>query len=214
MYMIYVYIADNNQQLPRDRYLNYLAQLPGAMAEKIQRFRHWEDAQASLYGKLMLIEGLQRYGHSAGALNDITFSDYGRPSLAGGPEFNISHSGSLVMCALTTERKVGIDIEEVKDIDLDDFRSIWRQDEWDQINTADGSLIPFFTFWTKKEAIIKADGKGLSIPLQSIFIGPATARIGADEWHLKQLPMQPGYLCHVASNLPLDCPIEILKTNY
>jgi len=212
--MIYIYLAENTQQLPLDRYHNYLRQLPSVMAEKIQRFRHWEDAQASLYGKLMLIEGLKRYGYDAGALNLIDFSDYGRPSLVGGPEFNISHSGSLVVCTITKGRKLGIDIEEVKDIDLDDFRSIWRQDEWDQLNSPDGSLIPFFTLWTKKEAIIKADGKGLSIPLKDIFVGNDTAHIGHDKWYLKQLSMQPSYLCHLASDQPIDGPIKILKSDY
>jgi len=212
--MIQVYLTENKTQLPYAQYQEYLALLPKAMANKIQRYHRWQDAQASLFGKLMLVEGLIKYGYDHKVLSALQYSEYDRPSLQGGPEFNISHAGSIVVCAITEGQKLGIDVEEVKEIDFEDFRSIWRADEWANIYNTSGDTVPFFTYWTRKEAVIKADGKGLSIPLKEIYVYDDHARIHQEKWYLKQLNLYPNYLFHLCSNLPIDGPIDYKQLAY
>ncbi len=91
--------------------------------------------------------------------------DHAQPRLA----FNISHTRGAVACALVLDHAVGVDIEDRfrsgNHLKLADY--YFARDELAILRAApeaeQGSL--FFTFWTLKEAYIKAIGKGLSLPL-------------------------------------------------
>jgi 4'-phosphopantetheinyl transferase len=104
----------------------------------------------------------------------FTANRYGRPALTGLPpgiavEFNLSHTSGLIAYALTREREIGIDVEDVERGRVDDdlpgrfFSSA---------EAAALAALPagerhsrFFDYWTLKEAYIKARGMGLSLPL-------------------------------------------------
>lgn len=95
----------------------------------------------------------------------------GKPALAPAQaasaiQFNLSHSGDLVLCGAAREQPVGVDVEVVRQ--LDDLpallRSSFSADERRQFDALDASLRheAFFAAWTRKEAVIKALGTGLS----------------------------------------------------
>jgi 4'-phosphopantetheinyl transferase len=70
---------------------------------------------------------------------------------------------------------VGIDLEEIRELAIDDFRDQFTEGEWKTIVSAREPLITFYHYWTAKECIIKADGRGLNLPLASLeipFAGP------------------------------------------
>lgn len=79
--------------------------------------------------------------------------------------FNISHDGDLVV-GVVSDRDIGIDIMETKEIDFDKFVSYFSEYEWKNINK--NVLTNFYIYWSMKEAYIKAIGKGLYIELNSI----------------------------------------------
>lgn len=89
-------------------------------------------------------------------------------------EFNLAHSCALALVALARGRAVGIDIERVAD-DLEhdalaDRYFTPREREALRRHPAPARRALFFTFWTRKEAVIKALGQGLSIPLDSFDV--------------------------------------------
>ena len=49
----------------------YMNKLPEVFQEKIERYKRWQDKQARLFGKLLLIESLKTYGYSTDCLNNI-----------------------------------------------------------------------------------------------------------------------------------------------
>ena len=87
-------------------------------------------------------------------------------------EFNISHSGDFVVCAVS-DRPVGIDIEKVRPINLRIAKKICTPDEiqylFGHIPTEDEFIITedreilerFFSLWTRNEAYGKCTGEGL-----------------------------------------------------
>jgi 4'-phosphopantetheinyl transferase len=81
-------------------------------------------------------------------------------------QFNLSHSADLALCGVAHEQPLGVDIEIVRR--LDDLQSLVRSSfsvgEQRQFNALDPALRheAFFAAWTRKEAIIKALGTGLS----------------------------------------------------
>jgi 4'-phosphopantetheinyl transferase len=101
-------------------------------------------------------------------------NDYGKPSLDLDRQdwtlnFNLSHSGELVLFAFTSTRQIGVDIEYMRPIL--DYQSLAEhyfsplENRMLQALPASARLEAFYQCWTRKEAYIKARGKGLSIPL-------------------------------------------------
>jgi 4'-phosphopantetheinyl transferase len=101
----------------------------------------------------------------------------------------MSHSGDAVLVALTRGRHIGVDIEQMRP--LHDFAAIAKRNftplECAMIHCRppDAQYRAFFTCWSRKEAFIKAVGKGLSIPLNtfdsSIPSGESGRRLVAPE---------------------------------
>ena len=86
--------------------------------------------------------------------------------------FNLSHSNGIVVLAISNERNIGIDIEEIKPFNEDVKARIVNKKEKSYIQND----LNFYEIWTAKEAILKMDGCGLiyklnlipSLPLNSV----------------------------------------------
>lgn len=121
--MIRVYYTCFSTLLPIPVYEKYFNYMPVEEKVKITRFRHWQDAQRCLLGKALLIEGLVDLGLSPHLVQDLKKSPDGRPYVTNTQEnnldFNIAHAGKYVLCAVSTECRIGVDIEEIKPVDTD-----------------------------------------------------------------------------------------------
>jgi 4'-phosphopantetheinyl transferase len=144
---------------------------------------------------------------------DIEFSygRYGKPSVAGveGFEFNVAHSESVTVYAFAFGCALGIDIEQVRNMDdLDAIaRHFFCSEEAADLNSIESPerLDAFFACWTRKEAYIKATGEGLSASLDSFRVAlrpgeaPSFVRIDnsaleAESWSLYSLRPIDGYV--------------------
>lgn len=99
---------------------------------------------------------------------------YGKPYLKDYPNFNfnISHSGEYVLCAVDN-KPIGIDVEEIKYIEYEMIaKNFFTTGELDYIlnQNFDFQLNRFYEIWTLKESYIKCLGQGLSISLKSFYI--------------------------------------------
>jgi len=143
----------------------------------------------------------------------------GKPSLAGEQKpqlfFNVSHSRDLALFAFAYERKIGVDVEYI-----DGERSIahiverfYSPGEISAFNALpeDKQHDAFFTYWTCKEAYLKAEGTGLSFGLDKVEISLSsekqaglTAIDGNAEmaalWSLQILDAAPAYAAALAVN--------------
>jgi 4'-phosphopantetheinyl transferase len=153
----------------------------------------------------------------------FTYSQYGRPELSDsrpgeGVDFNISHSGDVVVLAFARARRIGIDIEKIRtDFSTAEIaerffspaeREVLRELPVEQRHTA------FFTCWTRKEAFIKALGEGLSHPLDqfdvSLTPGQSAALLAtrpdsrdASRWSLCNINVPAGYVGALAAQVVL-----------
>ena len=115
-----------------------------------------------------------------GARLSFSAGPNGKPALAGPSakvHFNVSHSGSRALLAFAADRAVGVDIERIKDRPdvLDLAPTVFTLTEQALLRDAPPGdrLTTFFRLWTGKEAYLKADGRGVSVPLQSFSVTPA-----------------------------------------
>ena len=173
--------------------------LPPEMQSQIICFKRWQDRNASLLGKILLLEGLKRYGYPPDCLEDLSYSSYNRPFLDDSIDFNISHSGEFVVCAINNDGRVGVDIERKRPLGFLEFKNYMTSDEWNTLLETPDQLEYFYELWTVKESVIKGDGKGLSIPLIDIQRAGETASVNNTIWHTKKINIDPGYSCHVAA---------------
>ena len=106
----------------------------------------------------------------------ILVDDNGKPFLdPGRPCFSLSASADWVAVALTNNRPVGIDIEEHRKIPdaLKVAEPFFHPDETASLlhTELDARDAAFLTCWTRKEAVLKAHGAGLSAGLKSVNVG-------------------------------------------
>ena len=198
--MIDVFFTHFNAPLTTDIWNTYFQKLPQGIQTQIMRFKRWQDRHASLLGKILLLEGLKKYGYPPDCLKNLSYSPYNRPFLDDSIDFNISHSGEYVVCAINNEGRVGIDIERMRPLDFSEFRNYMTSEEWNMMHESPDQLEYFYELWTVKESVIKGEGKGLSIPLLDIHWEGETASVSNNLWYIRKILIDPGYSCHVAAN--------------
>lgn len=180
--------------------------LPHPFHQRAKRFHRWQDRCATLLGRMLLLEGLQKIGLSNTDLNTIYYSDFGKPALDGPVYFNISHSGSMVACALTDQGEVGLDVELLRPINLDDFRDWTDPPPWEATANPKEKLNYFYDFWTLRESVLKADGHGMSIHPKEIRVANQHAWVNHKSWCVHPLHIHPDYRAHVATTPPSGTP--------
>lgn len=95
------------------------------------------------------------------------------PSMPDPPEVSISHSGSLVALAVVDGAPVGIDVEQIRAAEVGDLARmvISAPERTDFAALAENDRQGgFFTYWSRKEAVVKAAGKGMSIPMTKLTL--------------------------------------------
>jgi 4'-phosphopantetheinyl transferase len=140
---------------------------------------------------------------------------HGKPYVAGPRalrhlRFNLAHSGPMAIVAISADREVGIDIERIRpDIDIiGPARMCFTERELAalaQIPQAD-RVAAFFSCWTRKEALLKAQGTGLMRPPAEVEVGLGrhdprnTGRPGTDTqaWFVAALDLGADYAGAVA----------------
>jgi 4'-phosphopantetheinyl transferase len=160
----------------------------------------------------MLRDVLAGYLNTAASAIALRAGRHGKPELADARHadlrFNLSHSGDAVLCAVTRGREIGVDIEAV--VAHEDLLSIgshfFAEDECAALAacTDRDRVTLFYLLWTRKEAYLKAHGKGLSHPLSAFsvlasvdtradpVVKPLTDESGSN-WHCYGLPAPAGY---------------------
>jgi 4'-phosphopantetheinyl transferase len=88
--------------------------------------------------------------------------------------FNVAHTTGLALVAVTRGAEVGVDVERIRPVkQLDDIAARhFTAVERDAILAAPQRDVTFFSYWTRKEAILKAIGLGLAAPLDSFSLPP------------------------------------------
>lgn len=125
-----------------------------------------------------------------------------KPWLPGGPVFNLSHSGGWAALAVSADTPLGVDIEAHRAVEYDVPKRFFSKTENDALQGLTGAdwQLAFFRSWTRKEALVKALGDGLSMPLDRFDVSHGTqarltrldhAQSAASDWSLLNLDLGP-----------------------
>ena len=147
-----------------------LALTDGERREKVNSLIPREKKNASLAAGVILPLALKECGISGTVKLEGGRWDKPRLTSPKGTCFNVSHSGDWTVLALA-DNEVGVDIQQIKPVDLHLAKRFFAEEEWKQIEAAgDRAEALFYRFWTVKEAYLKALGTGLNRPLNSFTV--------------------------------------------
>ncbi len=169
--------------------------------QRSSRFKFKQHAQDYSLGRGLLRVLLGCYLQQAPESLRFSYSCYGKPQLSESQflQFNLSHSNYALAYCFTLQAKVGIDIEYVdKKRSLDPLITrCFSCSDQHYLNklSEEEKVRNFFQGWVRKEAILKALGKGLNYPLADLsvyFNGESTHTVCDDgeknSWVLHSLP--------------------------
>jgi len=178
------------------------------------RFHFPRDRQYFTAARAVLRTILASYEASDPKELVFRYSDKDKPFLSrrhtgSNVEFNVSHSGDVALLAFARRRELGVDVEKVRE--NFEHEAIARRFFSEQEQRQLAALAPaeryagFFRCWTRKEAYIKAQGIGLSLPLHQFDVslkpGDASAllstrpdRSEVTRWSLQEVPAGDGYV--------------------
>jgi 4'-phosphopantetheinyl transferase len=111
---------------------------------------------------------------------DFAAGPGGKPALSAAADacFNLSHSGGHALVALAHRRHVGVDVERVRSVDVDELAPVatTSQEQRDLRRCDDvDRAYAFLRLWTLKEAVLKARGVGLARDPTTVDVGAALA---------------------------------------
>ena len=189
--------------------------------EQANRFRIDEARLRYVIGRVLLRETLSRLVDAEPAELALEFTGHGKPQLKENRQniqFNLSHSGEVVMLGVAREMEIGVDVEQIRPLSRRDqiAQGILSPEEWSLYSelSEHQRQQAFFTIWTRKEAIVKAVGRGLLFPLTELEVSfqQGEARllrfgeaVGDDvPWHLSEITCPAGYLAALATKSPIE----------
>ncbi len=189
-----------------------LDKLPVFLQKNTKEYRNDNDFARSLIGKLLVKKGLTDFGKED-LLLSIERNKFGRYVCPKGEiDFNISHSGNVVVVAFDAEGKVGIDIQEKSKGSLLIAERFFATEEVEWIKNHKDLNHAFTHIWTRKEAVVKATGTGIRIPLSSFLVLNDEVEMKGEPFYLQSdLEHNSNYFLTVCSNL--KHPYEIQKVS-
>jgi 4'-phosphopantetheinyl transferase len=197
-------------------------------AERADRFRQEHDRRRYVVGRAQLRTILACYLNREASELQFVYGSQGKPVLrdVGGHErvrFNLSRSNDLGVLAMQVDDDVGIDLECVRPFPdaLDIAKRLFATEEYETLCALPPAErdAAFFSYWTRKEAVVKSIGLGLSHPVNTFVVRPlpgaAVERLviggpdgNAVRWLLTVPPPSEGYVAALATSgvpRPLRC---------
>lgn len=195
---VQIMYAEIREQLPQRLWEAQFRRLDPRAQAKVSGFRRWQDAHAALIGRLMVASA---FGLGDGPLQAWTETEFRRPSLPGYPDFNLSHTEGCVALAWCTHGRIGLDVERYRVFEFNDARDVFTDHEWADIEGSADRPRRFFEWWTLKEAVMKADGRGFYLHPTRIRVEADMAFVDQDRWCLQPFVLGTEVMAHFATEI-------------
>ncbi|MFC1670938.1 4'-phosphopantetheinyl transferase family protein [Spirochaetota bacterium] len=190
--------------------------------ERAEKFKFKKDHDSYVHSRGLLRIILSSYLDIENSELHFNYNSFGKPEIRG-IDFNLSHSKGMVIYGFTLGREIGIDIEKIlpKENSQEIVERFFSEAEKEDYNNLPHYLKikAFWHCWTRKEAYMKAHGRGLNLPLNqfSVSLLPEKdiklvhKKDGIDEgvkWTIKDLKVNDQFaaaLAYKGNEVPLFC---------
>lgn len=163
---------------PASAFETCLSLLNADESARANRFRHSLARQHFVLGRASLRRLLAYHLGLAPEAIPLTTTPFGKPEISlpnVSLSFNVAHSANTILIALSLRGRIGIDVEHINP--TTDFLKIAQHSFTSVENEILNAIAPpqdrrtaFYRGWTQKEAVTKADGRGLSLSTTSFEV--------------------------------------------
>lgn len=209
---------------------SYLQLMNQEEKKKGEKFVFPRDKLQHIVTRALVRTALSHYAEIRPEDWEFSFNSFGRPEVVNinlpcQLSFNLSHCKGLILCAISQNNKIGIDVEKMNPHQsiLDVAKGSFSEREVSEMN----NLAPefrtrrFYEIWTLKEAYIKARGMGLSLPLELFSFHLAENQPirttfdplmeeNDERWQFRLFSLLSGYQSALALEFPKKSPLEII----
>jgi len=192
---------------------NFFRQITHEEQDKANRYIKASDRKRYILTHYYLRQLLSQYTQIAPLDLAIEKGKHDKPFLASHPDlcFNLSHSHEFVVFAIAfaPHQTIGVDIEKI-DLKIDYpviIDNYFTKTEQTQIHDP----ATFFLLWTRKEALLKAAGSGLTQGILDLTVldgtqdvstaDPELESLSSGQWRIYSFEFAPEYFCSVAKAL-------------
>jgi len=194
---------------------------------RADRFKVERARQDFLISHHLLRQTLSRYLQSDARSIGYRYGQHGKPHLKtpGRHElnFSLSHSGDRLLIAICDNCEIGVDIERIQERSnpLQLARHFMSEDEALQLAELKDPVAQrefFFTLWTRKEAYVKALGKGFFHAINKTYMNEISAGIHVPSsedhraYRVIDLEIAGDYKAAVAIRMDDDSPANAIVT--
>jgi len=199
--------------------------LSGAERLRAERFRDSGHRGRWTTSRAFLRQVLSRYVDDPPEAIRFETTSLGKPVMVGHPtiHFSLSHAGEVTVVAVTTVGPVGIDVEPLRT--FSDFAGMMSisltANERAKLERRPMAERPiwFLHGWTRKEALLKASGAGLSDGLQclEVSLDPDDARIvtwkeqAINNWLLMRFDPYEGHVGAIGVECKGNVGVQIVR---
>ena len=198
--MVNIFFSAHNKLMTEELLITKINSFPEPIKCAIQEYKSIQDQLASGIGKLLLNEYLVEIKYNNPSLHNLTFNEYGKPIISG-IYFSISHTENITLLAASISNECGIDIEKIKVVEIILYKDYFTAEEWTAINCSAELYKTFYQLWTRKEAIIKLIGTGISEALKDIDVLNDIVYYNNNTFYLYSIEIAPDYCCSLATSI-------------
>ena len=192
--------------LPLETFESLNGYLTEREREQFQKFRMPQKRAEAILSRALVRERLGHFMGVAPQAIALSHNSHGKPAIEGADvHFNISHTAGYVLLGVAMDFELGVDIESPRaNLEHEDLaqRFFTAGEHAALVATpVENRVNAFFRCWTRKEAILKALGRGISAGLDTFEV-PLQAALGVvriGEWELHDLPVPETHVAALAT---------------
>jgi phosphopantetheinyl transferase len=185
------------RQLPAGVLAHWCARLSPTGAARLRK-----DRRAQLQSVLGMALACRLLSGASGRQvgpDELRYTPHGKPHASGLPQFSIAHAGDWVICALSSDGAIGIDIEPMAPrAALPSWTMVFDGAERRAAYSARAGL----TIWTTKEATLKAAG-GTLAELASVRVRGRRVEFRGHHWHVRAPRVAPRMITRLITEWPV-----------
>ena len=161
--MVKLYVADISNLPDPLSVPEILQRLPLGRQQRIHSMKQEKSRKQSMGVGLLLQKVLALYHMQD---SKVFIGEHGKP-MVDGLEFSLSHSGDLIICAVS-DKPVGCDVEEIRKAPKGVAERYFSDSEQEYLDQFSGEEYDkaFFRIWTLKESYVKMTGEGMGVPME------------------------------------------------
>jgi 4'-phosphopantetheinyl transferase len=176
---------------PADEVRSLQASLSADERQRAERFRFPRHRRRFIVARGRLRQQLgARLGVAPEAV-ELAYGRNGKPQISS-LHFSVSHCDEVALFAFSKGSEIGVDVEAIRPIREADAIAAQFFSPLERLVCEMDNPLGFLRCWTRKEALVKALGEGLCMPLEQFDIAHAPG------WRLHSFLPLPGFIAAVA----------------